>query len=192
MGRTSGFLLALCLLAPPGCERPRSSPPSTPVAPDLAPLDVLVRRMHQRLELMHDVARVKWNTHAPSHDPVREEALLKDVAERGRGHSLDVEFTRAFFAAQMDAAKLIQEDDFRQWRAVNQPPFRDAPDLSTLRKQLDALNADLLAALADARPLLNGDEGQRQLDLRAAPLLASFKPQVVETALRPLRNPAPR
>ncbi|MCE9564777.1 MAG: gamma subclass chorismate mutase AroQ [Planctomycetes bacterium] len=185
------FLAAVCLLSltAPACDR-RAAAPSTAAHPavDYAAIDVLLQRMHQRLELMHTVARIKWNTQAPIFDPEREQALLKDVVERGQSHALDAEVTRSFFVAQMEAAKFIQESDFQRWRAEKSPPFTDVPDLPTLRKQLDALNRELLAALAQARPILNSPEGQHQLDDRARQLFADFEAPVRGAALQPLRR----
>src|SRR4051794_3177508 len=80
-------------------------------------LDRLLVLMGQRLEVMHDVARYKWARKSPIEDPARERALLDDVAEGGRRLGLEPETTRSFFAAQIEAAKLIQRADFRRWEA---------------------------------------------------------------------------
>lgn len=138
---------------------------------------------------MHAVARVKWNAQTPIHDPERERALLENVVNRGRVHGLDADAVRPFFAAQMDAAKLIQEDDFRRWQAEEHSPFADVPDLSTLRQQIDALNVDLLKALAEASPFLNTAAGQTYLNSRATNLFGDLSAGIRETALRPLRRP---
>src|SRR5262249_32528217 len=61
-------------------------PADVPVAPqrDLATLDRLLRLMGQRLALMQEVARCKWNACLPVTDAEREHELLKSVVERGR------------------------------------------------------------------------------------------------------------
>ena len=73
-----------------------------PVAPgrDLADLDRLLRLMGQRLALVQEVARCKWNACLPVTDAQRERELLHSVVERGRGKGLDPEQLRSFFAAQ--------------------------------------------------------------------------------------------
>jgi len=82
-----------------------------PVAPgrDLADLDRLLRLMRQRLALMQEVARCKWNACLPVTDAQRERELLHSVVERGRGKGLDPELVRSFFAAQLEAARLVQQ-----------------------------------------------------------------------------------
>jgi chorismate mutase len=152
-------------------------------------IDTLLQRMQQRLALMHDVARVKWNTKRPILDADRERVMLKDVVELGRLHHLDADRTRAFFTAQIEAAALIQEADFQRWQDERQPPFADVPDLTTLRQRIDQLNGELLAALAAARPYLGTAEGQKQLGSRSQEALGGFAVPVREAAVRPLRQP---
>jgi chorismate mutase-like protein len=187
MNRLLAVLLGLCLLGPVACDR-RPAVPTADTNADPAVLDALLHSMHQRLDLMHTVARVKWNAQAPILDPEREKALLQDVVARGQSYHLDAEVTRAFFSAQMEAAKLIQEEDFQRWRMARQPPFADLPDLATLRQQIDVLNRELLAALAPVRLLLDTTEGQKRLDGRVTVLFADYPVPVRDTALRPLRR----
>src|SRR5262249_7834217 len=94
-------------------------PADVPVAPrrDPATLDRLLRLMEQRLALMHEVARWKWNAGQPVTDPQREPELLHSVVERGRGKGLDPDLVRPFFAAQLEAARFVQQADFDRWQA---------------------------------------------------------------------------
>jgi chorismate mutase len=167
--RKAGFLgVALLLLT--GCG---ARPPAAPAAPQAsataagpareAPPAVkrLLRLMRDRLTLMHDVARSKWNAKRPVGDPERERALLSELAEKGQEHGLDSPSTRAFFAAQIAAARRVQEADFARWRAEGQGPFREAPDLAVLRQRIDELNQELLGTLAEARRQF-GDAGTRE------------------------------
>jgi chorismate mutase len=180
------FLLALGFLSFAGCN-PRSIAPSAAADPTV--LDRLLLGMQQRLTRMHAVAREKWNAKAPIFDPQREQALLKDVVERGQSYHLDPKVTRAFFNAQMEAAKLLQEDDFGQWRAGKQLPVpQPNSNLGTLRLQIDLLNRELLESLAQVGPFLGTPEGQKRLDVRAPELFADFPTPVRDAALRPLRR----
>ena len=81
---------------------------------------------------------------------------------------------RAFFAAQIEAAKLIQRADFRRWEADPPLPDAPAPDLATdLRPRIDGLNRDLLAALSRAVPRLRRDKGAgARILIRADTLLS--------------------
>jgi chorismate mutase-like protein len=120
-------------------------------SPQRAALGALERKIRERLDLMHEVARAKWNARRPVRDPEREAALLNDMIERGRALQLDPDFTRDFFTAQIEAAVRIQQADFQQWERDQQPPFSDAPSLAVLRERIDTLNQELLVALARAR-----------------------------------------
>lgn len=144
--------------------------------------------MGQRLDVMDDVARAKWNSQSTVLDPERERRVLEDVVSQARQGGLDPDFARTFFAAQMEAARRIQEDDFRQWRAEKREPFADAPDLLSLRRRIDELNRKLLAILVQARPILETEGGKQELERLATRILAAFPLEVRDAALRPLRR----
>jgi chorismate mutase len=132
-----------------GCFRLPHAPPTTTAAPATT---ALLDLMNERLKLMRNVAKAKWNTHAKIEDPAREAALLKEMASAGREHGLDPALSTAFFAAQIDAAKLLQTDAFKEWTTAGQGPLLDAPDLKRdVRPKIDALGPKLLAALAAYR-----------------------------------------
>src|SRR4051794_38404992 len=136
------FLL-LVLLA--GCSVPPGSTPHGTSTREPPPSVVqLFRLMRERLALMHDVARTKWNAQRPVGDPEREQELLQAMEAKGKEHGLDPTFTGAFFAAQIAAARSIQEADFQRWHADNHGPFEDVPALTTLRQRIDSLNSELI------------------------------------------------
>jgi chorismate mutase len=62
--------------------------------PDLATLDRILGLMQQRLTLMHEVARWKWNAGQPVMDAGRERELLHSVVERGRGKGFESKLVR--------------------------------------------------------------------------------------------------
>ena len=165
-----------------------------PVAPgrDLADLERLLRLMRQRLALMHNVARWKWNTDKPITDAQRERELLHSVVERGRGKGLDADLVRSFFAAQMEVARLVQQADFDRWQANKQKPFADTTSLAVLRQRIDHLNRELIDALAELRPRLSGRSVQQALPQRAEEILTDYDlAGVRETAIAPLRTTSP-
>jgi chorismate mutase-like protein len=173
-------------LAASGCR-----PADVPVAPrrDLATLDRLLRLMGQRLALMHEVARWKWNAGQPITDAERERELLQSVVERGRGKGLGPDRVRPFFTAQMEAARLVQQADFERWQANKQGPFADTTSLAVLRQRIDDLNRELIDALAELCPRLSGLTVQQALPQRAEEIVTvNGLAGVRETAIAPLRH----
>ena len=152
--------------------------------------DELLGLMRSRLDVMHDVARWKWTAKSPVEDPKREAVLLDDVADRGKALGLEPADTRAFFRAQIEAAKVVQRADLHRWEAEHRGPDGEAPDLAkVLRPRIDGLNRDLLAALSRTLPRLQGDEAARKrLQSRADELLAGegIDAEARTEAIRPL------
>jgi chorismate mutase len=150
-------------------------------------IEDLLGLMGQRLLLMHDVARAKWNTKTPLTDPEREKLILREVAAKGRAVGMEAEFTCAFFAAQIEASKLIESEDFRRWEMEQHGPFADALELKRdVRPRIDALNAKLLAALVKARPVLRGHETTIRRLASKAVEGHGITPEVRAKAIRPL------
>ena len=145
--------------------------------------------MERRLTLMHDVAQWKWNAGRPITDSKRERELQQSVVERGRGKGLDPDLVGSFFAAQMEAARLVQQADFDRWNAKEQKPFADTTSLAVLRQRIDDLNRELIDALAEVRPRLSGLSVQQALPQRAEEILTgNGMAGVRETAIAPLRR----
>jgi chorismate mutase len=176
-------------LAIPAC-RPAPAPPAVKRAPPDRTFDDLLGLMRTRLEVMHDVARWKWAAKSPIDDPEREAALLRDVSDQGSLLGLDPATTRAFFAAQIEAAKNVQRADFSRWEADQRGPEGEAPDLArVLRPRIDSLNRGLIAALARTRPrLLTDRDATARLRSRADQVLLGegIDDAVRATAIRSL------
>ncbi len=192
MRRTIFFLLLGLPIVPVYTSVVASPPASAKPAPDVA-FDKLLDLMQDRLDVMHDVARWKWGAKSPIEDPKREAALLDDVAKRGKALDLDPAITRAFFKAQIEAAKIVQKADFQRWETRKQGPEGEAPDLTgVLRPRIDRLNRDLLTALSQALPRLRSGDGARdQFRVRAEKILTGdgIDSVVRSTAIRSLVDP---
>jgi chorismate mutase-like protein len=173
-------------VAASGCR-----PADLPVAPrsELFHLDRLLRLMERRLALMHDVARWKWKAGKPIEDPKRESESLQVVVERSRGKGIHPDLVRSFFAAQMAAARLVQQADFDRWKAKEQEPLADTASLEALRQRIDQLNGELIDALADVSPWLSGLTVQQALPQRAEEILSGNDlASVRDTTIAPLRR----
>ena len=174
----------------PSAPSPVADGPASAASPEV---EHLLRLMGDRLALMHDVARTKWNANRPVGDPEREQALLREMEKEGREHGLDSELTRAFFAAQIAAARRVQETALARWRAEGRGPFAGVPDLAALRRRIDGLNRDLLGALAEARSRLGDARTRDQLRRWAREALPGegITDDVRSTAIAPLAAPWP-
>jgi chorismate mutase-like protein len=119
----------------------------------VADVSRLTSLIEERLTVMIDVARAKWNTGSAIEDPLREQQLLADVAAQAQKEGIPTGWAQHFFRLQIEAAKEVQYCLFAQWAARKQSTFQQVPDLkSDLRPKLDRLTADLLAVLARQWP----------------------------------------
>jgi chorismate mutase-like protein len=112
----------------------------------------LLTLIDERLALMPEVARYKWNSSAAIEDLPREQALLESVRGQALQRGLNADTVTAFFAAQIEASKVVQRELFSTWQAAGQGKFAQVVDLGTqIRPRLDQLNPSLLDALAAVR-----------------------------------------
>lgn len=109
----------------------------------------LAQLVDDRLAVVTEVARWKWNRNAPIEDPAREASLM--AAQRSAAAELGVPEARveAFFGAQILAARQLQHDLFARWRQAGAGKFEGVADLDgQLRPRIDAINARMLVALS--------------------------------------------
>ncbi|MEM9314647.1 MAG: gamma subclass chorismate mutase AroQ, partial [Pseudomonadota bacterium] len=130
---TSGLLLLLALWALPAFAYAENE---------------LTSLLNERLSHMRAVAAYKWIHHRPIEDREREARVLDAAELAGLRHRLRRESTRAFFVAQIEAAKDIQRYWFDRWAVGGAPT--SAPDLSAeLRPELLRLGDAIVGALAE-------------------------------------------
>jgi chorismate mutase-like protein len=112
--------------------------------------------IEDRLSVMTDVARSKWNNGSAIEDPVREQQLLADVAGKAQALGISAEWAQHFFRFQIEAAKEVQYCLFARWTAARQQPFPAVQDLRTvIRPRLDQLTVQILQELATEWPELS-------------------------------------
>jgi chorismate mutase len=165
-------------------------PPSLPTATRSASgseagLTMLSDLIEQRLALMEEVSKAKWNTRSAIEDPEREQKVLQDVEAKAKQADLPSEWVQHFFRLQIEAAKLVQYQLFSQWRNSNQKNFSQTMDLnSQIRPQLDQITVAILAALKANWPTVKANP------IRALETASSHKsrrfPQAEHLALTPL------
>lgn len=117
-------------------------------------IDQVLFLMQKRLALMHEVARTKWNQNLPIEDLSREQQLINALTIKAKSCGLEEAWTRKFFQAQFDAAKLIQKNDFSYWsKQQHARKFDSVLDLKTeIRPHLDHLSDELLNSLTKIYP----------------------------------------
>ncbi|HEX4489505.1 MAG TPA: gamma subclass chorismate mutase AroQ [Terriglobales bacterium] len=117
--------------------------------------NLLSSLIEDRLSVMTDVARSKWNNGSAIEDPVREQQLLADVGAKAQALGISAEWVQHFFRFQIEAAKEIQYCLFAQWTAAGQKPFTAVQDLrSVIRPRLDQLTVQILQEVATEWPEL--------------------------------------
>lgn len=116
------------------------------------PVDVLLGKIRERLDVAPLVARSKWNGKGSIEDLDREAALLARVTGDAPGFGIDPAKAARFMRAQIEASKVVQAGLFARWAREGQGLFADAPDLrAAVRPVLDRLTPELSTAL---RPVL--------------------------------------
>jgi chorismate mutase-like protein len=150
------FIAAVYAVTLAGCWT--SQPDAMPAPPAAATtglsgandIDNLLVLMRERLLVMHEVAKWKWNAGKSITDIDRERQLLANLEERGIEIGISRQRTRAFMAGQVEAGKLIQVADFAAWKERGQRMFNYVRDLNTeLRPVINELSDCMLAQLAN-------------------------------------------
>lgn len=129
----------------------RSPEPNLDARPDpaLPALSSLIDTISVRLSLADRVALSKWDTKTPVEDIQREQAVLSSAAAQARDYQLDPLRAQHFFAAQIEANKLIQYGLLWEWLQTQRVPSGPRPDLvHEIRPQLDRLQIILLKQLS--------------------------------------------
>jgi chorismate mutase len=128
-------------------------------------LNALLGLIEERLAVMLDVARHKYNSGAAVEDLAREAQVIETVTAQAVAAGLDKAVAATFFQAQIDASKMIQTERIAMWKGEGHAPFADVPDLSTMiQPKLDALTPALIAVLKDALPELKLDGAGARLE----------------------------
>ncbi|MFE7843379.1 chorismate mutase [Streptomyces sp. NPDC057474] len=149
-----------------------SSAPLRTVA-DARSLTVLTDLFAERLLVADKVAAAKYGTATPIDDPVREKAILDDVAARAVGLGLDPDAVTAVFRDQIEANKLVQRGLYARWDAHPEERPTERPDLvKEVRPVLDRITTQLLGALQETAFLRAGASCEPRL--RVAAMRSSY------------------
>ncbi|MFN0198938.1 MAG: gamma subclass chorismate mutase AroQ [Planctomycetaceae bacterium] len=147
-----------------GCCQPTTSAPNENVpvrsatAPASAPnalttaqrraVKALADLTEERLALMFDVARTKWNQRLPIENLERERELLDRLVQQGTAAGLSEEIVARFFQNQFQAAKDVQQQYFTRWEQAGVREFDEVPDLNAdIRPRIDLYSRQMIEEL---------------------------------------------
>lgn len=118
-----------------------------------AELSPLLLSIEQRLNIADQVALSKWDSKRAIEDRAREREVIAGAVLLAPEHKLGPGVVEQFFAAQIEANKLVQYGHLADWRLAGKAPDTARPDLiGQIRPQLDELQKTLMAQLADFIP----------------------------------------
>ncbi|OLF56616.1 chorismate mutase [Pseudomonas chlororaphis] len=118
-----------------------------------ASLAPLLGSIEERLAIADQVALSKWDSHKAVEDRPREREVIAGAVAQAAEYTLDGATVEQFFAAQIEANKLVQYARLSEWTLQGQAPDAPRPDLvGQIRPQLDRLQKRLLQQLADFGP----------------------------------------
>lgn len=115
-------------------------------------LDRIVALAAERVVVSDRVAAAKEGTGQPVTDPQREAAVVAAARTEADRDRVDPEWVARVVTDQIAASTQVQTDLMRQW--ADRPDTRPAqrPSLATVRPELDRIDDDLVAAMAQAAP----------------------------------------
>ncbi len=123
----------------------------------------LVEFTEERLTLMFDVARIKWNRKLPIENLERERELLYRLVQQGTAAGLSEEIVARFFQNQFDAAKDVQQQYFTRWIQEGMTTFADVPDLDAdIRPIIDRLSQQMIEGMLILQPVWNKPDISRE------------------------------
>lgn len=135
---------------PTGSTMTISHDGSRPAA-STAELDTIGTLILRRLELADPVAESKWLSGKPVADPVREQAVVDEAVTLAEQRGVDPVLVTRVIRAQIAASKVVQRGLINHWTHNPWTAPTTAPDLTTIRPQLDAIDTDLVTALGQAQ-----------------------------------------
>lgn len=108
----------------------------------------LYQTIQERLSLMKEVAAYKWINGQPIEALEREALVIDNAVLSGLNYGITVNSSRAFFTAQINAAKDIQQCWFDRWQTTDAAPTQARDLILEVRPQLLALGAQINKRLA--------------------------------------------
>ncbi len=126
-------------------------------------IDETLNTIKERLLLVHEEAKVNWNTNAPIENADAQKSFIEQMTAKGNRIGIDTKLGKEIFEGQVRAARLIQINDFQGWVKSDAKTFKSIPDYDKdLAPQIADANEALLNQLKTLAPHLK-DEKVRNL-----------------------------
>lgn len=122
-----------------------------PTAQTAALLDTVGDLVLRRLELADPVAQSKWLSGKPVADPAREQAVVDAAVALADRRGIDPVLVTRMLRAQIAASKVVQRGRINQWTHNPWTAPTTAPDLGTIRPQLDEIDSAMVTALGSVQ-----------------------------------------
>ena len=152
---------------------------------DAGVLDPIGSLVTQRLALATPVAQSKWLSGKPITDAAREQAVIDEAVALASRDGVDPALVERVIRAQIDASKVVQNGLFTAWKHHAETAPTTAPDLATIRPQLDSIDTALVTAIGDASVVANDARCSHAVDAERArtyPGLGSLERKAVRMA----------
>lgn len=160
-----------------------------PANAETEPLYDLVDAAAQRLQTADPVAAVKWLGGGSINDPARVQQVLATVSGDAASAGVPSDYVTTAFVNQIDATEAIQYSRFSWWKIDPAAAPAAAPDLSSSRAQIDALNHQMVTRMAEQWSVLRSLECPTRLEAAKAAVgynrgLDTLYRQALDTATR--------
>lgn len=132
---------------PAASDSPASPAVSASQTDPLAATSALVLR---RLLLADPVAASKWLSGRPISDPAREQAVVDAAIVLAKQRGIDPAFVTRVIRAQIEASKVVQRGLFVHWTHDPATAPKTAPDLTTVRQELNEIDDALVNTIGEA------------------------------------------
>lgn len=138
--------------------------------------------IEKRLSLAKELSTYKWNAKEPIDQIQEEEAFLEQMENKALPKSSDAKLIKGFFAAQIEASKMVNMEQFEEWVKAGVDKHAYAPEKSNLEKQIEMIDQALLNVLIENQKAIEQSKGDLK-DFLAKKLLASgYSRDVIDSA----------
>jgi chorismate mutase len=138
-----------------------------------APLTKLVDDAAQRLLTADPVAAFKYVTGGAVDDPAREQEVLDSVTKAAVDNGVDPGFVHDVFRDQIDATAFVEHSRFAEWKINPGSVPGSAPDLSSSRDTINALNEAMVDDIAQQWDTLQANTCRADIDRAKAAVVAT-------------------